>query len=438
MRILIVTPEFPPDQGGGIITYYRDLAIALVALGCEVRILKGSAFEHGGDPYQFEGIQVSVLETWRYKNWLNRFSHFEMFPDLRRHLAAGFAMHEQAAAEGTYDAVEVTDWGLLFVPWVTSCVRNVLVQLHGSCGQISQREPVAGREAEGAIIMLLEQAVLRNASSVSSYSRANVNWWEGVLRGPVHYTPPPLGNESRATAGTRSSWVTFGRIQYWKGPHVACAAWQLLGDDAPVLEWYGRDTKHGATGLQTSAWLSGKYPETWGKKIIHQPQIEPNQVLQILSRAKAVVIPSDWDVFNFVAAEAMANGCVVIVSKGAGAADLVKHGINGFLFDAGDKVALAALVRVVEAMSIAECCDMGAAAMATVANLLAPEKVASDKLDLYRSCPPLASQSMTWFQEALLPEITRTTATFMDALPLRKLCGHVLRRIVEKASFWRR
>ena len=50
MKLLIVTPEYPPDHGGGISTYYRDLVPALSAEGCEVTILKGSAYTKATNP----------------------------------------------------------------------------------------------------------------------------------------------------------------------------------------------------------------------------------------------------------------------------------------------------------------------------------------------------------------------------------------------------
>src|SRR5688500_13413947 len=98
MKILLVTPEYPRDRGGGIITFYRDLARALIELGCEVHVLKGSAYVNGHPGYEIDGVEVSVLQTERFTKCTARFGHFSMFPDLQRHLAAAFAMYEQAAA----------------------------------------------------------------------------------------------------------------------------------------------------------------------------------------------------------------------------------------------------------------------------------------------------------------------------------------------------
>ena len=44
MRLLIATPEYI-HTGGGIATYYRELAAGLVSLGVEVEDIEGSALE---------------------------------------------------------------------------------------------------------------------------------------------------------------------------------------------------------------------------------------------------------------------------------------------------------------------------------------------------------------------------------------------------------
>lgn len=434
MKVLVISPEYPPDHGGGIITFYRDLTRALVQLGCEVHVLKGSAYINGQPDYEYEGIKVSVLQTKRFTYWIARFGHFSMFPDLQRHLAAAFAMHEQAAEGDGFDAVEVTDWGLLFLPWMNSSKAPVLVQLHGSCGQIAHYEPVAGREVEGAFGLLVERAGLAAASSLCSYSKANVGWWESTLGRDVSYLPPPLDLKLQDSNGTRSGWVTFGRIQHWKGPQVACAAWQRLGQDAPPLDWHGRDTTHGASGLATSAWLAKSYPQVWGKTICPCLQLPPAEVSATMRRSKAVVIPSEWDVFNLVTAEAMASGCVVVVSTGAGAADLIEHGRNGFVFPAGDDQALADIVRTVEAMSDEERERMGSAAARTVFEKLDPVVVARQKIALYEGTPASAPNVPRWLRDILLPPQSSVSASFLDALPLRDLATYVRDRALRKVT----
>jgi len=368
MKILLVTPEYPPDFGGGIGAFYRTLVPALQKLGGKISVLKGSAFVHGGDTYEHDDVSVRTLETARYQRWLERFVHFAMFPDLRRHLASAFALHEQADEGDGFAAVEVTDWGLQFLPWAIQSKAKVLVQLHGSTGQIAQHEPADGCAAEGSFALLLERTALAAAPSLISNSRANACWWQAVLHRPVNYLPPPMElNPSEFDENVRDDkWLSVGRIQHWKGPQVACAAWELLGKGAPRLDWIGRDTKQVTADQSMDASLRKAFPNTWGPKIRPIGQISQQEVRQRMRAAKVVLVPSTWDVFNLAAAEAMASGKVVVISDGAGAVDLVQHGVNGFVFPRNDAAALAELVRHVDKLSAEELHDIGQRAAATV------------------------------------------------------------------------
>lgn len=431
MKILFVIPEYPPDFGGGIVRYYSDLTIALRELGCEVSILKGSGFVHGNQSYRHDGIDVSVLETPRFDSWSKQFQHFTVFPELRQHLAAAFALHEQAKAGEGFDAIEVTDWGFLFLPWVLEAAAPVLVQMHGSCGQIRSREPVAGREAEGLFWSLLEHAGLQSASVLSACSHANAQEWRSRLGREVYYVLPPLKQTISAPQSplkpTGKPWLAVGRIQHWKGPQVACAAWQKLGQNAPLLEWVGRDTQHGASGNSTDAWLQTKFPKVWRKKIQPVGQLPPPDVFGRMVAAKAVLIPSLWDAFNLVTAEAMALCKAVVVSDGAGAVDLVEHGVNGFVFPQGDSNALAEIVQQVEQLNASDLQRIGKQASESALQCMNPPLIAEQKMQLYRGIHQLKPSNLQWLREMLFRPSERPFL-FLDGLPLRNIAKYVFER----------
>ncbi len=114
MRLLILTPEFS-GSGGGIMTFYRNLLPAVQRVGVTVRVVEGSAFYAGErNARSVDGIDVETLELDRLQRWMGRFSAYAAAPSLRRHLAAAWAMWEQADLGAGADVVEATDWGLLF------------------------------------------------------------------------------------------------------------------------------------------------------------------------------------------------------------------------------------------------------------------------------------------------------------------------------------
>jgi glycosyltransferase involved in cell wall biosynthesis len=64
-----------------------------------------------------------------------------------------------------------------------------------------------------------------------------------------------------------------------------------------------------------------------------------------MASADALVFPSQTDTLGLVLLEAMSAGLPVVAANAGGAPDLVRHGIDGFLFPPGDAGAAARLVR---------------------------------------------------------------------------------------------
>ena len=408
----------------------------MVAEGCKVTILKGSAYIHGKAEQNIGGIPVTYLESGRFEKWLDRLINLELMPQLRRHLAAAFALHEQAREGEGFDVVEVVDWGMQFLPWTISSKAPFLVQLHGSDGQIALHEPCIGREAEGAFSLLLERAGMADAPKISGYSKANSGWWASLLSREVHYIPPPFRVKVPDLSSRRDGWMTFGRVQQWKGPQTACDAWHLLGEKAPELQWYGRSMTHGESGNSMADWLSQHYSGIWNRKIIHHLPVPPAEVSALMAKAKVVLVPSVWDTFNLVTAEAMAHECVAVVSDGAGSVDLVEHGVNGFVFPEGDSAALAELVRQVESLPGEKRRSIGKMAAETVSKKLNPQIVAKEKIKLYQMAK-LPNAKGEWLKKALFSceeNKNRKQFAFLDQQPLLELVKYVTKRSINKVK----
>lgn len=435
MRVLIVTPEYPPDSGGGIGSYYAALVPALERRGCEVVVLQGSAFKQGNSRRGNATPNFNILDAARFTRWMNRFNHFAMFPMLSRHLAAAFALHEQGQELGVFDVVEATDWAFTFLPWVLEGRAHLLVQLHGSCGQISGQERSVASDAEGILSALIERTSLGLAPFLSSYSRANCEFWKALLERDVEYIEPPVRLEEMAIAPSEAecNWLTFGRIQDWKGPDIACEAWKLLGDDAPLLLWYGRDTMHRQSGESKSQHLAQQYPEIWGKQIQVKGTVPAAEARLLMGRAKAILVASTWDVFNLTASEGMLAGKPVVVSREAGASELIQDETNGFIFDSGDAASLAQTIRRIESLPPAKLCEIGAAGRITALERLSPDRIAEAKLELYAAIPAAGTKRTgEWLHRWLLTSHDRRSLDFLNSMPLRDLLEYVMRRATNK------
>jgi glycosyltransferase involved in cell wall biosynthesis len=109
-------------------------------------------------------------------------------------------------------------------------------------------------------------------------------------------------------------WTTFPRVRLsliGNGPEEALIAAQLQ-----------------ANNLANHVTLEGSRPSS--------------EIHELLARASALILPSRWDGWGLVVNEALSAGVPVIASDRCGAADLVLHGVNGYVFRSEDVASLRA------------------------------------------------------------------------------------------------
>ncbi len=379
LKVLYLLPEYPPSFGGGIATFYKALLPALAHLGVEVTAIVGSGCAHGPDPSICDGVRIFPLDQGRVAKLRSLFLDLALTPDLVRHLAAAWAAWEQASGCEGVDVIECTDWGLFAVPWLLKrSSPPLLIRCHGSAGQIANYETQPGFAQSEFAYQLVEAALFPRASVVSTYGKHNLNWWHSQLNRDLQYCPPPyeVGSDLKFSPKRSDRGLVVGRIQNWKGPETLCRALDTLGDQAPTIDWVGR-TVLGPKGKETySEFLGESFPDIWGLKILPLPPEFPSVIARRQAEAGFVVVPSDWDVFNLTAAEAMAQKAVVICSDAAGASDLIEHGENGFIFKAGNAHQLAELIQRVRNLSAADRLEIGVRARTTVQEQLNPDRIA--------------------------------------------------------------
>jgi glycosyltransferase involved in cell wall biosynthesis len=439
MRVLILTPEFE-NAPGGIATFYRNLAASLRRLDVDIRIIEGSAVQAGARaPHIVDGVEVETLERDRLQRWWEQFPAFAATPGLRRHLAAAWAMWEQAAFGAEADIVEATDWGLLFIPPAVEANTPLIVQAHGSVGQIAVHDPLEGEETQCAFERLIESATL-TSPVLQTLSRANADFWRAETGRPVETIRPAVPLPAGGTRDVSARGLVVGRIQRWKGPHVLCEALQLLGERAPDCDWFGRDTAFGRHGTSTVQDLAERYPGVWRTRVRPHPPVAAGEVAVRQAGALFNLVPSSWDVFNFTAAEAMASGRPTIVSTSAGASELVVDGENGFLFAAGDASALAGAIDRVLSSTPPRLAEIGVAGRETIRRELDPAMIAETRIAAYRSAieafrsaPPAPIGG--WLGELCRPSSgTPVDGAFLGQFPVRTLTSHLAGRVRDKVG----
>ncbi len=279
------------------------------------------------------------MTVWKHHAFLNNF------------LPSAWAAWLQAGQFESPDLVEVTDWGLLFVPWLVQQRRQpVVVSLHGSCGQVDWHGNPDGLMGEGRLVRLLETAILPLADGVIANSTLNAEFWWQQCGVRAQVIPPiaaepalPAPGQARSQRG-----LVVARLQNWKGPEVLCRALRLVPNQQ--VDWIGHDTPWQGSHISTSAHLRQAFPDVLDHQLRLLGKLPVDQVQSRISRAAFLCIPSLWDVFNVTALEAIATGTPVICSTRAGAAMLLAHGQTGYLFDPQQPVELADAIRTVQAL----------------------------------------------------------------------------------------
>lgn len=438
MKLLFMLPEYVTDAGGGIIAFYRHFLPLLSRRGHDVRVLVGSGVkaEASKSSRIIDGVHVESLEYERLMGYYARFGHYSALPVLRRHLAASWAMWEQAGRGEGYDVVEAADWGLLFLPWIIEDGPPCVVQLHGSIGQIDVHDPLRGEEVHGQLARLIESIGVSQASVAQAYSHGNAQFWSRRSRRRVdRILPAWQPHDASGSSSVRTSrGLVVGRVQRWKGPEVLCEALELLGTRAPSIDWVGRDTPYEQRNVTTSAHLAMTWPTVWGQRVVQVPQQPGDVTARLQGEAAFVVVPSLWDTFNFTCAEAMGAATPVICSKGAGASELIEDGVSGFVFEIGDSHGLAGALDRLLSVGEAKRRSIGEMGRQVVTDALDPVKRTGERLQAYEAAvldgPQKALAGDDWLRLACAPGGSGSDSlAFLDQTPLRHLLTYVLQRV---------
>ncbi len=436
MKLLFVIPEYLPDCGGGIITFYKFILPQLVRQGHGVQVIVADARHVGAAERVIDGVTVSYLRREVHGRWLAAFARYEViFPWLHQNLALAWSAWEVAQGGDGYEHVETTEWPLLFVPWVVNRQRApCTVQLHGSHGQIMDRGAGGTSEICDGFVRMIEAALMKEAVAVQTNSQLNARVWAERLGRTVSVENPsfqldPRGAVAAATLGRPLRGLVFGRLYPGKGAVALAEALAGPASGMTTIEWYGNDMTCG--GGLTSNVLRARFPAVLDRALRHFPQITHDEVLAKMTGGAFVLIPSLSDVFNLTVAEAMAMRAIVVCSVYAGAIELIEHGVNGFRYDPLDAKSLASVLAEMSALTADQVTAMAERAAQTVANRLDPARSAERRAKFYAEVAalPLPAPIPDWLTEAVSGSaIAPDMREVLDRCGASELSAALLRR----------
>ncbi len=349
MKILMVSWEYPPVIIGGLGRHVYQLATALAADGHEVVVL--SRRPSGTDPSTHpttdevhEGVRVIAAAQDPHE--------FEFGRDMMAWtLAMGHAMIRAGLtlqAKGWQpDIVHAHDWLVAHpaialaeffdVPMI-STVHATEAGRHSGwvSGQISRQvhavESWFVRESDSLIACsasmsdeiselfgpdLAEIVVIRNGIDSSR--------WPFAPR-RAHTGPPEL--------------LFIGRLEYEKGVHEAIAALPRIRRTHP-----GTTLTIAGDGTQQDWLVEVARKHKVLRCVRFVGRVDHDELLRLMDRADAAVLPSHYEPFGIAALEAAAAGIPLVTSNVGGLGEAVIDGETGVSFPPRDVAALAAAVR---------------------------------------------------------------------------------------------
>lgn len=438
MKILFILPEYYPHSGGGISTYYEHYIKALLPHCDQIKVIVGSGYTQADNNFEHEGIIVEYLKPALYRQYLNRFTQYDLLPEYKNNIAAAWAMWQQSSQGEGYDIIECTDFGLGFIPWVVEHAKPVITRLHGSYGQIMLHENNSVADLAIPFTQQTELLLLKLCDQLITHSKANAQYWDNLLGTnvtqhiyPVYEkTTQPVSFSEREKYG-----LVTARIQKWKGPVELCEAYGLLKNQ-PIINWFGNDRMY-TEQQSTNSYLKETFAGVWGKSILPHAPVPHDQVRVLQQKALFGVVPSTWDMFNFTCVEFMAAGTPLICSDGAGAGELIVNGANGFKYAADNVEALAECITKLTELDEDEYYQMATKSTQTIKSELSSHKLIPVNLQVYKSVLDSfkPTSSNTFLNSTYKPsDIKYNISHVLNKQPLKKLLSYLINRINLKIS----
>ncbi len=313
-------------QSGGQNVYVRELGRALGRLGWQVDVVT-----HHADPQTPACEKKDSLRVFRFSRGGPAFVAKEEMPVLLPHL-----FHHVLALAGRYD-YKVIHTHYWMSGWLGLYLSNrlglPLVHTSHSLGVVKERAgtPVNRERLEA------ERLILSFADGIVTTTEQEAGIVGSLVPGDQSGSRVeviPAGVDAglfnpRARESRRPPFLLFvGRPEKNKGLDVLLRAWRRLAE-RPELYVVGQHRRRPEPGLVCTG------------------PLEHRDLARLYKTAAVTVVPSFYESFGLVAAEAMSCGCPVIASDVGGLGEIVVHGQTGLTFPPGDHGRLReSLVRV--------------------------------------------------------------------------------------------
>jgi len=197
------------------------------------------------------------------------------------------------------------------------------------------------------LVRFIEKTMLRSADLIIANSRHTREAAEnmGLPADAIVVVYPgfdtDLAREKTPEHGDRVRLLFVGNWSPRKGLDTLIEAVSLLDNPLIVLDVVGDDSSHPryATRVRRSIAVAGLE-----KRVRLHGRVGRESIARFYSEADVFVLPSSYEPFGIVFAEAMSFGLPIIAADAGGIPELVEHEDNGLLVPPNDAIALASAI----------------------------------------------------------------------------------------------
>jgi glycosyltransferase involved in cell wall biosynthesis len=390
MTICIATDGFSP-QVGGIATFNKHLVAALLSAGHTVIVLYIDYDSNDEDRIMADGQFTKVVlrrtYTQYYKKWQPYFRPGGF--NAPNWIAIGMAMREWILANQrlyNIDIIEVSDYGGAGIFLCDAALPPVVITGHGSLLQFSKYN-FTGNEDSTEVIQQLERLSYVHADAVIAHSPANKEYLNSLCKREIAFSLMPWINEMGLIQKPVQDYklVVVGGLQPVKGVYEMAAAMEILQrkEAAFTVYWIGGDTWLAPGYQKMSSYLQHKYPFVWQQNFIWKNEQSYLETQNDIAAAALVIIPAQFETFNYVALEAALQKKAMVITDKTGSAFHFTHGRDAWIIPANNADALADAILYLGDHP-ERCRQLGEKAYDTVHRIFLTQKIVTERSVIYR------------------------------------------------------
>ncbi len=372
MKITYICNEYPPTPHGGIGTFVQTIARGMVKKGNAVTVV---GWNRVAQERVDQGVRVVTLPASgnRGIGWLLN----------RRRLQRWL---KQEVRAGRTEIIETPEYDGPMPFTFDAC--PVVVRLHLAATTICRQ---TGRRLS-LPQWWSERRTLGRHSNWVAVSKHALRLTQETFRAipkkqAVIYYPVSAGNadDSSRVALPEKFILYAGTVSRRKGAFVLAEAAKKILPTHPGLQIIYAGAIESERGVAADAHIRFLLGDDLSTRVRFLGRVERSQVLACMRRARMFAFPSSLETFGLVIAEAMLEGCPVVVCDAGPIPEFVEHNRTGLLVPPNNAPALAAAIsKLLLEPRFAD--TIACAGRKSIAERFSVEAAVCQNMEFYQSC----------------------------------------------------